>query len=90
MCQASFWKLFSRLHGVSFCATNLDMSKTPKSAIIRARCEPELADFYGSQARLRGLDEADVVREALRDYRSRWQERMRTITQQVFPMNEAR
>lgn len=42
-----------------------------KTALIKARCEPELRQFYGRLASVRRLDFADVVRIALWEYAER-------------------
>lgn len=42
--------------------------KPRKSAMIRARCEPELVEKYQRMAYAHGLDSSDLVRLALREY----------------------
>lgn len=44
------------------------LSKPRKTGLLKARCEPELAEFYDRRAHSLGLDTADLVRDALRKY----------------------
>lgn len=44
------------------------MKKPTKSATIRARCAPQLKDDLATVAKLKELDEADIVRIALACY----------------------
>lgn len=42
--------------------------KTPKTATLRTRCEPDLKRSAEKLADSRGLDVSDIVRFALRNY----------------------
>lgn len=44
------------------------LPKPRKSGLLKARCEPELAQFYDRKAHSMGLDTSDLVRDALRKY----------------------
>lgn len=53
--------------------------RTVKLGLLKARCELPLAKFYIKLAAVRGLDTSDVVREALRNYRSQTEKKYEQV-----------
>lgn len=51
--------------------------KTPKNAVIRARCHSDLKRDVDEVARLQNVDPADIIRKAVLNYVERIRESVR-------------